>query len=170
MKNVKKILLMEFVAIIVIAALVILIFELNIVWPGDLAGQTRTDFFVECAMVLLTIIMIPLALRLFKFKKIHNALLQKKEVALKKWGVIRILMLGLPMIANIVCYYLFVNPGYSYLALILFLSMMFVFPTLEKCYAETEPVTEPEKADEQDVACQEEGSSVKESVEQSEVE
>lgn len=143
MKKVKKILLVEFAAILVVAALVILVFEVNVVWPGALAGQTKTDFFVECGMVLLTIVMIPFALRLFKMKKIESILFQKKEVALKKWGSIRIMMLGLPMIANILCYYLFVNPGYSYLALILFLSMMFVFPTLEKCYAETEPKTMP---------------------------
>lgn len=138
MKKTKKALLFLFVAAIVVAALLILLFECSLITPGALATDTTTDFVVECVMVIITIAMIPLALRLFRFKSIHRDLTARKEQALAKWGTIRILMLAIPMWLNVVCYYLFLNTGYSYLALILFLSMWFVFPTLEKCYAETE--------------------------------
>ena len=138
MKKVKKTLLAAFMAVLAVAALLILLFECHIAGQGLLAGLTMADFTVECVMVILTIVVIPLALRLFKFKGVHRQLSTRKEEALRRWGILRMMMLGVPLWLNVVCYYLFLNPGYSYLALILFLSMWFVFPTLEKCYAETE--------------------------------
>ena len=149
MRTVKNTLLMVFLAFLLLAIIIIVLFETGFVTGGELALQRNTDFVVECVMVLVTICVIPLALRLFKFKKIHDSLIEYKEASLKKWGLLRIFLLGVPMLINIVAYYLFDNMGYSYLALILFLSMLFVFPTLGKCYAETEEdVKEEEEAKE----------------------
>ena len=138
MRKVKNILLIAFLAFLLLALIVILLFETGVFASGELALQRNTDFVVECVMVLVTICVIPLALRLFKFRKIHDSLMEYKEKSLKKWGLVRIFLLGIPMLINIIAYYKFDNMGYSYLALILFLSMLFVFPTLGKCYAETE--------------------------------
>lgn len=129
----------------VMAILIIILFETKVIPGGELALQTKPDFIVECVLVLLTICVIPLALRMFKFRKIHDQLMKYKEKSLKKWGTLRIMLLGVPMLLNIIAYYVFDNMGYSYLALILFLSMWFVFPTLGKCYAETEDAEVPEE-------------------------
>ena len=41
------------------------------------------------------------------------------------------------MVINIVSYYLFMWVGFAYLAIILLLSLFFVYPSLSRCYNET---------------------------------
>ncbi len=145
MRPVKNFLLRLFLAFLLLAILLIVLYETGVIDGGQLALHTKVDFIVECVLVLLTICAIPLALRLFKFRRVHDQLMKNKEKSLISWGMLRIVLLGVPMLANIFAYYTFQNMGYSYLALILFLSMWFVFPTLGKCYAETEEDVKPEE-------------------------
>ena len=58
-----------------------------------------------------------LALRLFKFDRVHRALNEQKAVALKKWGLLRLLLLFLPLLAD---------------------CLPFVYPSEGRCIAETE--------------------------------
>jgi hypothetical protein len=91
-------------------------------------------------MELLTIAIIPFALRLFKFRKVNGKLTESETTRwdnLLKYGSVRILLLAIPMIINVVCYYLFTLTAFAYMAIILFLCMFFVYPTVDKCIAET---------------------------------
>ena len=56
----------------------------------------------------------------------------------ERWGIVRLCLLNVPMVINLVCYYLFVGAGFGYLAIILFLSLFFVYPSLSRCYNETD--------------------------------
>ena len=56
--------------------------------------------------------------------------------ALRLWGVVRLSLLCVPMMVNIVSYYLFMWVGFAYLAIILLLSLFFVYPSLSRCYNE----------------------------------
>jgi hypothetical protein len=71
-----------------------------------------------------------------KFKKIEADLQERHEEALLKWGVLRLSMLEVPLILNTICYYLFLNTSFGYMAIILLLCMAFVYPTKEKCNVE----------------------------------
>jgi len=105
----------------------------------------QTVFIVSTVMILLTLTVIPLSLRLFRFKAIHSDLLTRKATALKKWGVIRLLMLGVTLIANTFFYYAFAfESTFGYLAAIILLCFAFVIPTMNRCLSETEPDPEPE--------------------------
>ena len=89
-------------------------------------------------MEVLTIVAIPLALKLFKLKPIAARLATTTGVsALRLWGVVRLQLLCVPMVVNIVSYYLFMWVGFAYLAIILLLSLFFVYPSLSRCYNET---------------------------------
>jgi len=88
-------------------------------------------------MELLTVILIPLALRLFKFKKIATDLSERKQAALVWWGTIRIEMLALPLLANTLLYYLYMSTTFGYMAIILLICMVFIYPSKDKCYFET---------------------------------
>ena len=85
----------------------------------------------------MTIIIIPLSLRLFKFKSVERKLATKKQHALLRWGVLRIIMLGIPMIINAILYYGFLAVEFGYLSIILLISMIFIYPSKDKCYYET---------------------------------
>jgi hypothetical protein len=89
-------------------------------------------------MEILTLASIPLALRLFKFRKIHAELLEYKAPALQKWGIVRLTLLLSPMLINTILYYMYMNTAFGYLAIILVLCLPFVYPTMSRCLAETE--------------------------------
>ncbi|MBQ6187043.1 MAG: hypothetical protein IJK49_03735 [Prevotella sp.] len=120
--------------------MIVLLYETEILLPGALALNNRLCFVVATIMELLTIAIIPFALRLFKFRKVNGKLTESEITRwdnLLKYGSVRILLLAIPMIINVVCYYLFTLTAFAYMAIILFLCMFFVYPTVDKCIAET---------------------------------
>ena len=65
MQRTQQILRSIFVATLVVAALIVLLFETNIVEAGALAGNENLEFVVLSVVELVVICSIPLALRLF---------------------------------------------------------------------------------------------------------
>ena len=88
-------------------------------------------------MELLTIAVIPAALYLFKIRKVKEALKAEPVAAMKKYGVMRLLMLGLPLVANTDLYYMSMNVAFGYMAIILLLVLPFVYPSKARCEEET---------------------------------
>ncbi len=138
MEKVRKRLLAEFFVPIIICLVIVVLGEFNVFPTGVLTGNTQVEFVLLAAMEIITICMIPLALRLFRFGKIHSQLVEQRERGLQKWGTIRLEMLTVPMVVNTLLYYLTMNAAFGYLAIILFLCMFFVVPTKERCNAEIE--------------------------------
>ena len=126
-----------FVGIIVAALLIVVLFETGVCEDGVLAGENpQMEFAFLTVMELLTIAMIPLALRLLKFKNIENELRERHLEALKKWGALRLLMLEVLIVLNTLFYYLFLNTSFGYMAIILLICMAFVYPSESRCAAE----------------------------------
>lgn len=137
LNKVRYILLCLYFSFIVLTIVVILLFETNADATGLLAGtDNRTEFAVTAAMELMTIAAIPVALRLFRFRSIDARLRTFHEAALRKWGSVRLFMLGMPLLVNTLLYYMYLNASFAYLAAILFLCMAFVFPGKDKCLRE----------------------------------
>ena len=140
MEKTVKNLRMLFLCSIAVALIIVLLYETEILLPGALALNNRLCFVVATIMELLTIAIIPFALRLFKFRKVNGKLTESETTRwdnLLKYGSVRILLLATPMIINVVCYYLFTLTAFAYMAIILFICMFFVYPTVDKCIAET---------------------------------
>lgn len=141
LKRTNKILSAEFLVPIAISLLVVILFETNLLESGGWEGYKPQEFVVQTVMELLTICCIPLALRLFKFRKISSQLLSGQPDVPSKlliWGSVRIWMLCLPMTVNVLLYYLFgLNVTFGYMGIILFLSLFFINPSLGRCVAET---------------------------------
>lgn len=97
------------------------------------------EFYINIVLELVTLCFIPLALRLFKFKRISQSLGKNREKALLKWGCIRMAMLCLPMIANMILFALTDKAAYFYMAVILFLCLFFIYPSMARCVAEVTP-------------------------------
>lgn len=123
---------------IALSVLLVLLYETNVLEAGALAGSANMEFLVLSAMEILVLAMIPLALRLFKFSAIRRQLTATPEPALKKWGIVRLLMFLVPMVACTWMYYLFfMKAAFGYLTIILLICLGFVVPTMDKCNAET---------------------------------
>ncbi len=137
MKKVIRTLKYLFSLILLVTLLLVLVFESELLLPGFILVESKVDFVIKYIMELMTIIIIPLSLRLFKFKSVERKLATKKQHALLRWGVLRIIMLGIPMIINTILYYGFLAVEFGYLSIILLISMIFIYPSKDKCYYET---------------------------------
>lgn len=99
----------------------------------------QSNVIMQMLMVLLTLGLVPLSLRLFRFQRVHRSLQAHPAQSLLRWGVLRLSMLGFLLIANTSLYYLYgFEPAYGYLAVMTLLTMPFVLPTKSRCAAETE--------------------------------
>ena len=138
MKETKNLLMGVFLAAIVLVMAIICLYETEVVVPGLLATDKQSEFLLTFLMELATLGCAFLALRLFKFEKIHQELTTYKAVALRKWGMIRLLLLLIPLWADTLLYYLYMNTTFGYLGIILALCLPFVYPSMSRCEAETE--------------------------------
>ena len=143
MKKTQQFLMTVFVGILLVTAIIVVVYETNILSPGGNVLSKESEFINVAIMEVATLACVFLALRLFKFKQIHQALVTDKAPALLKFGIIRLILLELPMLSNTLLYYMYMNTTFGYLAIILLLCLPFVVPTMNRCIAET---TEDEAA------------------------
>ena len=139
MKQTRNILMAFFVGALVLAGLILLVYETGMIEPGLTIDSKNPEFITLTVMEIMTLAAIYFALRLFKKGKIHQDLMARKEVALKKWGLLRMELLDVPLIANILFYEWYLNPAFGYMAIILLICQPFVFPSMSRCVAETTP-------------------------------
>lgn len=112
---------------------IVAVFESGIAAMGMLTGDKGMEFVLMTVMELLTVVMIPVALRLFKTRRVSEDLGRRKEAALMSWGAARMLMLGCPLVINTLLYYLFMQTTFGYLAIIILICMVFVYPGRDRC-------------------------------------
>ena len=125
MKETQKQLMIAFCTPIIICAVLVVLFESDLLLSGGCTENKSLEFLVLSIMELITICLIPLSLRLFRFGKVRKALAEKKADALLSWGVLRLGLLSVPMILNTLFYYLFMNVAFGYMAIILFLCLFY---------------------------------------------
>ena len=148
MKNTRNILMVVYWLQLLAAAIIYvcgdyLEFDMAVLASDE---DRQTGYYVQMVMILLTLGLVPTALRLFKFGTIHAALIAHPAEALLKWGGIRILILGLLLVVNTLLYYIYgFETTYGYLAVMVMLTMPFVLPTMGRCKAETEEPVEPKE-------------------------
>ena len=121
-----------------ITVVLVVLFETDVLPSGLMATEKQTEFLLTTLMELLTLASVYMALRLFKFDKVHQELVTRKADGLRRWGLIRLAILLLPMPLNTVLYYLFMNTTFGYMAIILAVCLPFVYPSEARCEAETE--------------------------------
>ena len=137
MKQVSKQLMLVYTLLVAVALVIVLLYELDVLEAGVLADSKQTEFIAMTTMELTSLAAAFLGLRLFKFPRIHESLVTQKEPALLKWGMLRLLVLEVPMVSNTYLYYIYMNTTFGYLAIILLLCLPFVFPSVNRCMAET---------------------------------
>ena len=139
MKNVKNTLTVLLWTVLALALIVVVLFETDVLMFGYYAGSgEQAEFLLTTMMELLTLAVIPLALKLFKFPRVHADLVSRKAEALRKWGLLRLLMLLVPLLVNTLLYYAYANVAFGYMAIILVIVLPFVYPSMERCQSETE--------------------------------
>jgi len=143
MEKTQKILMAFFLGLLAAALLMVVLYETDILEAGVLADSKQTEFIATTTMEITTLAGVFLALRLFKFRAIHQNLVSQKAPALLKWGLLRLVLLEGQMLCNTYLYYMYMAPTFGYMAIIQLLCLPFVWPNMERCMAET---TEEESA------------------------
>ena len=115
-----------------VAVVIAALYELDILPSGILAGRPQDEFLSTISMELITIVLIPVALRLFKTKDVEKRLEEGNIKAFRKWGLVRILMITVPLVLNTLLYYSFMNTTFGYMALILLICLPFIYPAVRK--------------------------------------
>lgn len=136
MNHTRNILLAEFLTLILICLILVALYENDILLGGSRAADTSLDYYAALCMELVTICLIPLALRLFRFGSIRRRLTGSPARSLTWWGSCRLMMIGLPMVANTWLYYQFMNVAFGYMAIIGLLSLCFIYPSHARCNQE----------------------------------
>ena len=117
---------------VAVPLLIATVYECDVLPTGVFAGKAQEEFLAVIIMELLTIVMIPLALRLFKAKDVERKVAEGDTLALRRWGALRILMITVPLLLNTIGYYLFMNTTFGYMALILLICLPFVYTSPKK--------------------------------------
>lgn len=132
MKKTVNILRTLFIASVGIAVVVAALYELDILPTGVLSDRPQDEFLCTIAMELVTIVFIPIALRLFKTKDVDRRLDEGDIKTFKTWSIVRILMITVPLLMNTLLYYIFMNTAFGYMALILLICLPFIYPATRK--------------------------------------
>jgi hypothetical protein len=117
---------------------IVVLYETDTLASGLLADDKQSEFIFTFIMELLSLGGAFLGLRLFKFAFVHDDLVAHPEPAMLKWGVIRLLMIEVPMLTDTLLYYIYMNTTFGYLGIMLLLCLPFVFPSKSRCEDETE--------------------------------
>ena len=132
----------QLMAVLVFALLfalgAVVLYETGILESGLFVEHKNSEFILTALMELLTLGGVFMALRLFKLQKVHHDLVTNKEHALFRWGILRLALLLVPMVANNYLYYMFMNTTFGYMAIIQLLCLPFVFPSMSRCQSEVE--------------------------------
>ena len=115
-----------------VAVVIAALYELDILPSGMFTGRPQDEFLSTISMELITIVFIPVALRLFKTKDVEKRLEEGDIKAFRKWGLVRILMITVPLVLNTLLYYSFMNTTFGYMALILLICLPFIYPASRK--------------------------------------
>ncbi len=136
--------MLNFLVMVGICLLIVVFYETEVLLPFEEFGNPQLVFFLQVFMEFVSIMVMPIALKLFSISSVRRRLLDNKGSALINWGTARIQMLCVPMTIDTFMYYQTMWPGFGYLGIILLLCLFFVYPSMGRCIDET---TEPSKKD-----------------------
>ena len=110
--------------------LLILLAELDIIAVGRFADATQNEFIVHIIMTLVTLVALPICLRLMHMKRIRERLSKENTPTYyNRLSLLRVSLLGVILLINTICYYLFMKVTFLYLAIIVMLAYILIFPT-----------------------------------------
>ena len=124
MKTIKII----FWAVLALMLAAVILFETNEQLTGFLGMTEADEFKLLSVLEMLTLMSIFLMLRLFKFERIARQIEESPQRALPLWTSVRVAVMLVMIAANGLLYYGTMNTTFGYLAIIMMVSLPFVYP------------------------------------------
>lgn len=142
MDEIKKtlaVLIKAFAAFWGLAIVIVVVHEINDGETGLVADNVKIVYWMETVCILLTVINVPLALKLFALvlrKKIDQVPLVAALRLYKRWSLIRLLLLFIPVLAGLTTYYMCMSTTGLLCAAIGLTASLFCVPTEQRLKAD----------------------------------
>ena len=113
--------------------------EMDIPWVGAFAGDVRAAYGVETLVILLTVLCVPLALKLFAWVLVRRIDAVGIDRALRLyvvWSTVRVMLLFLPALGGFLGYCLLLSNKCLLCGLIALVAMLFCVPGQKRLRSE----------------------------------
>ena len=134
-EQIKKLLITlkgEYIIFWTIPVCFVLFYESGICEKGIHAGNVQLEYILQCVGILLTIGLIPFALRIFNLnlvKRIKEYPLERALASYKLWSDVRLFLLAVPAILNFSFYFLTLNTTGLFCGAMAMLASLFCVPS-----------------------------------------
>lgn len=119
----------------IVSLVFVLVGETSDGWVGSYADEVRTVYYAEALSILLTVVCVPLSLKLFAwvlYRRIDCASIARALQLYVFWSGIRLVLLALPLMAGFLTYYAMLSTTGLLCALIALTASLFCFPGEER--------------------------------------
>ena len=134
-EQIKRILIIQksaFLGVWTAPLLVVVLYETGLYQEGLLAGNAQMEYILQSVSILLTIGLIPFALRMFNLnlvKRIKELPLQQALKSYQAWSLLRLALLFVPAILALSFYYLTMNTTNLFCACMALIATLFCVPS-----------------------------------------
>ena len=134
-EQIKRILIIQksaFIGVWTAPLLLVVLYETGLYQEGLLAGNAQMEYILQSVSILLTIGLIPFALRMFNLnlvKRIKELPLQQALKSYQTWSFLRLALLFVPAILALSFYYLTMNTTNLFCACMALIATLFCVPS-----------------------------------------
>ena len=134
-EQIKRILIIQksaFLGVWTAPLLLVVLYETGLYQEGMIAGNSQMEYILQSVSILLTIGLIPFALRMFNLnlvKRIKELPLQQALKSYKTWSLLRLALLFVPAILALSFYYLTMNTTNLFCACMALIATLFCVPS-----------------------------------------
>lgn len=134
-EQIKRILIIQksaFLGVWTAPLLLVVLYETGLYQEGLLAGNAQMEYILQSVSILLTIGLIPFALRMFNLnlvKRIKELPLQQALKSYQTWSLLRLALLFVPAIMALSFYYLTMNTTNLFCACMALIATLFCVPS-----------------------------------------
>ena len=134
-KRILKLQVIGFIGIWLFPAIYAILFEAGVLEEGIYAEDAQMEYIFQSVCILLTICLIPLALRLFNLnlvKRIKELPLQEALKSYRIWNDVRMSLLFAPVMLGLTFYYLTLNTTGLFCACMALIASLFCVPSTNR--------------------------------------
>lgn len=134
-----------FIALWVLPFILVACYEGGVFQKGIYANNAQMDYIFQSIGILMTIGLIPFALRMFSLnlvKRIQELPLQEALKSYRRWSDVRLSLLFVPAILNIQFYYLTMNTTGLFCAAMALIASLFCIPSVSRIQNELDLPTD----------------------------
>ena len=134
-EQIKRLLVIQrsfFIGVWTSPVLLVFLYENGIFQKGIHQGNAQMEYILQCINILLTVCLIPFALRLFNLnqvKRIKELPLQRALKSYQIWSDVRLCLLFVPAILGVSFYYLTLNTTNLFCACMALIATLFCIPS-----------------------------------------